>query len=71
MAGYFEDRYNAGTQQQVAVTICSFGGVEKGNYVRREPDRRNEMEVRMGKLKNGKAAGKDKVTGETIKKWVS
>ena len=26
-----------------------------------------EVEVRVGKLKNGKAAGKDKVTGEVVK----
>ena len=29
--------------------------------------RRMEVEVRVGKLKNGKAAGKDKVTGEVVK----
>ena len=33
----------------------------------RNPIRRIEVEVRLGKLKNGKAAGKDKVTGEMIK----
>ena len=30
--------------------------------------RRKEVEVRLGKFKNGKAAGKDEVTGEMIKK---
>ena len=34
---------------------------------RLEPIRRTEIEVRMGKLKNGKAAGKDEVTGEIVK----
>ena len=28
---------------------------------------RTDIEVRVGKLKNGKGAGKDKVTGEMIK----
>ena len=32
-----------------------------------EPIRRTEVEIRVGKLKNGKAAGKDEVTGEMIK----
>ena len=41
--------------------------VQKGNYFRREPVRRTEVEVRVGKLKNGKAAGKDEVTGEMVK----
>ena len=31
------------------------------------PIARTEAEVRVGKLKNGKAAGKDKITGEMIK----
>ena len=29
--------------------------------------RRTEFEVRVGKLKNGKVAAKDKITGEMIK----
>ena len=40
---------------------------EFGNYFGEEPIRRMEVEVRVGKLKNGKAAGKDEVTGEMIK----
>ena len=32
--------------------------------------RRMEVGVRVGKLKTGKAAGKDKVIGEMIKVWV-
>ena len=34
---------------------------------RQLPIRRTEVEVRVGKLKNDKAAGKDEVTGEMIK----
>ena len=52
---YYEDLYNIDIQEQVAVQIGC------------EPIRGTEVEVRVGKLKNGKAAGKDEVTGEMIK----
>ena len=42
--------------------MYGFDGIWKGNYFRRA-----EVEVRVGKLKNGKAAGKDDITGEMIK----
>ena len=45
---------------------CGFDEARKDNYFRREPII-IEVEVRVGKLKNGKAAGKDEVTGEMIK----
>ena len=32
-----------------------------------EPIGRTEVKVRVGKLKNGKATGKDEITGEMIK----
>ena len=32
-----------------------------------EPISRTAVEVRMGKLRNGKATGKDEVNGETVK----
>ena len=41
--------------------------IRKGNYFGREPIRRTEVEERVAKLKNGKAAGKDEVKGEMIK----
>ena len=47
--------------------MCSFHGVRRSNYFKGEPIGRAEVEVRMGKLKNGKAAGKDEITGEMIK----
>ena len=47
--------------------MCGFDGVRRGNYFRREPIRRTEIEVRVGKIKNEKAACKDEVTGEMIK----
>ena len=64
---YFEDFYNMDTQEQVLVHMCGFHGVQRGNYFGGEAIRRTKVEVRVGKLKNGKAAGKDEVTGEMIK----
>ena len=47
---YFEDVYNIDTQGQVAVYMCGFDGIQRGNYFGREPIRRTEVEVRIGKL---------------------
>ena len=47
--------------------MCGFHGVRRGNYFGEEPIRRTEVEVRVGKLKNGKGVGKDEITGEMIK----
>ena len=44
-----------------------FDGIRTGNYFRGEPIGRAEVDVKVGKLQNGKAAGKDEVTGELIK----
>ena len=62
----FEDLYNVDTQEQVAVHMCGFDGIRRGNYFGGEPIGRAEVEVRVGKLKNGKAAGKDEITGEMV-----
>ena len=43
---YFEDL------EEVAVHMCGFDGIRRGNYFGREPIGRAEIEVRMGKLKN-------------------
>ena len=64
---YFEDFYNIDTQERVAVHMCGFDGVRRGNCFGGEPIRRNEVEVRVRKLKNGKAAVKDVVTREMKK----
>ena len=64
---YFEDLYNIDTQEEVAVNMCGFDGIWRGNYFRGEPIGRAEVEVRVGKLKDGMAAGKDEITGEMIK----
>ena len=47
--------------------MCGFDGVQRSNDFGGEPIKRTEVEVREEKLKNGKAAGKDEVTGEMIK----
>ena len=47
--------------------MCGFDGIQRGNYFRGEPISRAEVEVRVGKLKNGTAAGKDEITEEFIK----
>ena len=41
--------------------MCGYDGVQRENYLRGEPIRKIEVE------KNGKAAGKDKVTEEMVK----
>ena len=40
--------------------MCVFDGVQRRNYFEREAIRRTEVEVRVRKLKNGKAASKMK-----------
>ena len=47
--------------------MCGFDGVQRGNYFGGELIRRMEAEVRVGTLKNGKAAVKDEITGEMRK----
>ena len=49
------------TQEEVAVYMCGFGGLQRCNYFREEPIRRTDTETRVRKLENGKAAGKHKV----------
>ena len=64
---YFEDLYNIDSQGQVAVHMCGFDGIQRDNYFEGDPIGRSEVEVRVGKLKNGKVAGGDEITGEKIK----
>ena len=60
---YFENLYNIDTQEQVVVYMCEFDGIRRGNYFEGESIRRAEVEMRVGKLKNGKAVGRDEITG--------
>ena len=59
---HFEDIYNIDTQEEAAVHMCAFDGIQRGNYFGGA-----EVEVRVGMLKNGKSTGKDEITGEMIK----
>ena len=63
---YFEDLNNVDTQEKIAVHMYGFDGIWRGNYLGGEPIGRAEIEVRVDKLKNGKATGKDEITGEMI-----
>ena len=54
-------------QKQVAIHMYGFDGIRRGKYFGEEPVGTAEVEVRVGKLKNGQAAGKDEITGESIK----
>ena len=53
--------------KQVAVHTFGFDGVRRGNYFGGKPIRRTDVEIRVGKLKNGKATGKIEVTVGMIK----
>ena len=47
--------------------MCGFVWIWRGNYFGGEPIGRAEIEVRVGKLKNGKATVRDEMPGEMIK----
>ena len=47
--------------------MSGFDGIQRGNYFVGEPIGIAEVEVRVGKLKNGKATGKGEITGKMIK----
>ena len=63
----FEDLYNINTQKLVVFNMCGFDRIRRGNYFGGKPIGRAEVEVGMGKLKNGKAAVKDEITRKMIK----
>ena len=54
-------------EEQVAVHMRGFDGIRRGNYFGGEPIERAEVEVRVSKLKNGKATCKDEIKRERIK----
>ena len=53
---YFENLYNIDTQEQAAPQMSGCDGIRRGNYFGEEPIGRAEVQVRVRKLKNGKAA---------------
>ena len=64
---YFEDLYNIDALEEVAVHMCGFDRIRRGNCFGGEPIGSTEVEVKGGKLKDGKAAVKDEITREIIK----
>ena len=54
---HFEDLYNMDIQDQVAIHMFGFDGIQRGNYFGGNPFRKTEAEVR--NLKNGRASSKD------------
>ena len=64
---YFEDLCNIDTQEKVAVHKCGLNGIQRGNYFGEGPIGRAKVEMRVGKLKNGKTVGKDEIRNN--KKW--
>ena len=55
--------YNIDAQEEIPVHICGFGGIWRGNCFEGELIGRAEVEVGVGKLRNGKGKGKDNITG--------
>ena len=53
---YFKDLHNIDTQEEVAIHMCGFDGIRRGNYFEGEPIERDEVEV----------TGKDEITVEMI-----
>ena len=60
---YFGDIYNVDNQEEVAVHMCGFDRIRRGNDFGGEPIGRVEVKVRVGKLKNRKV----EINGEIIK----
>ena len=48
--------YNIDIQEEVAVRMCGFDGIQRGNYFGEELIGRAEVEVRVDNFKNGKTA---------------
>ena len=59
---HFEDLYNIDSHGEEAVQLCGSDGIQRGNYFRGKPIGKAEVEVSVGKLKNGKAVGGNEIT---------
>ena len=64
---YLKDLYNVDTQEEVEVHMYDYDGVQRGNSFGGEPIRKIEVEERVKKHNDRKAAGKDEVTEEMVK----
>ena len=51
LEGVFWNLYIIDTQEQVAVHMCGFDGIRRGDYFGGEPIGRVEVEIRVCKLK--------------------
>ena len=54
MEALFGDLYNIESQEQVAIHMCGFDGVQRSHYFGEDPIKRTELDARVRKLKNGK-----------------
>src|SRR5678815_1118760 len=61
------DRHNIGSNEEVIVNGCGFDGARRNRYFGDEVISKEEVMGRARKLKNGKSAGIDEITGEMIK----
>ena len=64
---HFESLHNIGRNEEVTVNVCGFDGIRRNGYFGNEAISKEEVRGRVRKLKNGKAAGIDEITGEMIK----
>src|SRR5678816_1952508 len=64
---HFENLYNIGSNEEVIMTVCGFDGTRRNRYFGDEVISKEEEMGRVRKLKNGKSAGIDEITGEMIK----
>src|SRR5678815_2201343 len=64
---HFENLYNIGRNDEVIMTVCVFDGTRRNRYFGDEVISKEEEMGRVRKLKNGKSAGIDEITGEMIK----
>ena len=58
--------YDIDIQEEVAVHMCGFDGIQSGNHFCWEPIGRAEVE-RVGNLKNEKTTCKDEINGAMVK----
>ena len=55
--------YNVNIEEQVTVSLGGFNGDVAGNYFWGDPINRTQVEMRMKRLENDQAEGKDKDKG--------
>ena len=63
---HFENLHYVGSNEEVIVNVCGLDGLRRNMYLGDEAITREEV-IGVRKLKNGKSAGIDGMTGEMIK----